>query len=332
VFGPLFSDSIYGAARPGLQGSAFETAFLWAVALGWVATWVSLFFLVAANRIKPPLADRTTAPRAWFVIFWSGWLAAACVAFHMAGPTQISIRCAYFLTLALTVFATGACAFAVDDGVTPRRLETFSGRRWFFGATAKRGAAFVLLIAAASFGVIALAVDALPPSASLGSFEEPSTILAWGGAWTLCFLLALTQAGVLLSRVAGSVSLVRVWLALGVAVIGLFPMLWFHLDLRSDRGDVYKGYALSPYTVMWSICEKPHRLSRQLILFGPSGLEIVQAQEELAEAYEGEELERRRTERRESMLAEGIQVKTGSTIFYLLAGLTLLGVNRRKSD
>ena len=114
-------------------------------------------------------------------------------------------------------------------------------------------------------------------------------------------------------------------------------MLWFHLDLRSDRGDFYKGYALSPYTVLWSVCEKPNPIERQLILFGPSGRELNEAKADVTEAYAeagGRDpalLERRRAEVQDAMLAEGVQVKTASTAFYLLVGLVLLGFNRRRS-
>jgi ABC-type transport system involved in multi-copper enzyme maturation permease subunit len=314
------------------DGGLLSAALVWGSALGWIATWVSLFLIVAANQIKPPLADRTTAPRLWFVTAATAWLAVGCLGLRLV-ETPGSIKAAYALAVTIGVLGFAGLAFAADDGGPLRRPDRFQGWRRLLTPTAGHGALFVLLCAAVAFGALA-ATGASLPKGTRANLESPGSILSWGAAWGLGFVLTLTQAGVLLSRLARSGKLARIWLIVALAAITLFPAMWFGLDLRTDRGQLYKGYALSPLTALWSIYEPPNRLDRQLVLFGVSGSEINDAEAELfarfaVEETPEEERQARREELVDGLVAKGVRVREASTAFYLLLGLALLGANRR---
>ena len=53
-----------------------------------------------------------------------------------------------------------------------------------------------------------------------------------------------------------------------------YAMLWYHFDGPGAKGNLYKGYMFSPYTVTLSVHRRPHPQRRQLVLFGPAGSEV----------------------------------------------------------
>lgn len=335
-----------------------EQALLYVGAAAWSAAWVALFLILATNRIKPARANRDTAVRLWLLVTWGTALALTAV-WVLTTPSLSASEVAAIPARAIlgtvSVLLLATLALVVDD---PQTRRAHREGRWGEGAAAggavralarrlllpgaQRAAAFLLALAGLTFLVVGLLLAPSWEQGPSGGWRAPAEVVTWGFGWGLCFLLTVTQGAVFLSRRLGPLG-TRLSLGGVLLAVSIYPMLWFHADEAWDRGDLYKGYFLSPYTVAISALSRPPNplRQRQLVLLGPSGAEIEEAlqarDEELVAApgFPTDPQEARRALRRErkafaeELRDQGVSAHRVALVVYLLAGVGLLGLNLR---
>lgn len=342
VIGPLSDRPWVGAgfdARPALQRLA-----VWAVCFAWPLGWGSLLFLLTVNQLQPERANRHTPLRVWFLVAWA-FATALSVATHLSGTSGggawLLLQELGVVVVAMTL---AAVSFVTEDDRPQRGRER---RTWSPVALllpgAARGAAFVLVLTALSLAVLWVLSA---PAAALGGRHDGlrtvGEVRGWGVAWTAAFVLTVTQAALLAGRVVGRAAHARGWVAGGLALVTLYGGCWLWLVPQGAAGRLVHGTFLSPIPVVVSLARADRDLDRTLVLFGPSGDELrAEADRFAAELRRGEtpaagaaERDARNRERIErtrqhvaALAAQGVTVRTASTVCYGALGLGLLALN-----
>lgn len=355
VTGPLLKEASLVRMRDAVRDlDGINATLYWGGLVAFYGLAISLFYIVARNRIAPPTANRSTALRAWF---------AALVGLGLAGSltflvhnfdlpvgegAPVAQNCLLVaLGSVLVVFTLAAISFAGEDVVPPRRqraaIERLRGVRRplrLFMPGAVHGQALVYLALLATLGAIfaVFMSDSVGIWAAQahGELRSGATLITWGTAWTLAFVFFLLQLTFALSNVIQHGVFARLWA--GFVLIGLtfYPVFCFYLDPPTAKPRLWQGYYLSPCTVALSAVFEPRlpTVERQLVLFGPSGDEIKKEVTKLAETLAArpdiaalaprerqETIARAKAARAEEMARIGVPVHEVSVWVYLALGV-----------
>lgn len=336
---------------PWLRGlDLVDTLTVWAAAFLWPFAWGSLFFVLATNQLQPERANRHTPLRVWFLTSWTVALVLFLVARLRHEPlpssdaTWVLIQCLGATVVGLTL---AAVAFVTEDDRPQRGRDTRSrGPLTLLLPGAARGAAFVLAIAAVTLAILWVVNE---PAARAGGRRDLLRTLAevrsWGVAWTAGFLLTVTQVTLLAGRVARNAAQARIWTVVLLCVTTFYPAVWYWLQPAGSAAKLHQAYPLSMIPVGVSVASVDRDLERHLILFGPSAddmkleadrfvADLQRADERAhpgADAKQRDRLAKARAERRRafisSLAAQGVRVRTASTLLYGVLGLGLLALN-----
>jgi ABC-type transport system involved in multi-copper enzyme maturation permease subunit len=341
LVGPLFRDhTLTKAGQAFLALDGLSSVLIWTGSLGWAAFWSALFFLVAANQIKPPVADRTTGYRIWFVAFslFLGGIFGVGALNTPLRPYESGWSAATFVSVSVVVFSVGSVAFVAGGASLSRHAPRLTGVRRIVGVGAPSGAGLVmgvaLVVYLSAIAVFTFGVEPLPAGTRRGATRSAEFIARWGAASSLCFLFALTQGFVLLTRLTRRPGIARGWATFLLVVPTAYAMLWYHFDGSGAKGNLYKGYAFSPYTVTISVHQRLNPRRRQLFLFGPAGAEVEGLIADRMEPMRGRgasgaELNAARRSLLAAYARSGLPVHEASTLIFLLFGGVLLLLNLR---
>lgn len=364
VVGPLTKDITLIRTREWIRGLDGVNSFLyWGGLAAYHALIVSFFFLIATNRLKPSSANKSTALRLWFVAFL------ACA---IGGTTTLLLHnlpegprppaqgqgLHYILLIALgsilVVFILAAIAFAGEPVTLAPRLEAATARQRGLLAPlrilmpgAKSGAAFVTILlvlaelVAALVFLFPLADEIAAPAGD--HLRDMPTILTWGTAWTIAFVVFVAQLAIALSAWIAHPIYARLWTTFTLVGITFYPVFCFYLNASTSKARLHQGYYLSPVTVALSVVYEPRSLivGRQLVLFGPSGDEIRQEVTKLAEEMhdrpdiqalpipqQNQAIAQAKAERTRQIVKVGVPAHVVSLYVYLALGIALAVWNR----
>lgn len=275
LYAPLAQDEAWLAwGQVLLQADPIDQALALVVPLLWVLGWAWLGLTVGANGLQAESGDRATPLRLWFLGVWTPFLALGALFLSLhpppdEDPTLLASSLEVFFGAACLAFSAGAVYFAT--GRVDPRARPLVGWRRLVGRGPWSGAGFVLLVALASYVTAVLIVTLVPDLNHLlqrGSRRQPLEVLLWGTLWSLAFLLALTQAGVWLSR-RFSAGVARAGLLAAVLTLTSVPAVAWTFAPPRESGSLLHGTFLSPVTVLRSITVQAHLADRRLVLFAP---------------------------------------------------------------
>jgi len=307
-----------------LNADPVDQTLALAVPLLWVLGWAWLGLTVGANGLQAESGDRATPLRLWFLGVWTPFLAlgALFLSLHPPpddDPTLLASTLEVFFGAACLAFSAGGVYFATGR-VDPRARPLIGWRR-IVGRGPWSGAGFVLLVALASYVTAVVIVTLVPDLNHLlqrGSRRQPLEVLLWGTLWSLAFLLALTQAGVWLSR-RFPAGVARAGLLAAVLTLTSVPAMAWAFAPPREGGSLLHGTFLSPVTVLRSITVQAHLADRRLLLFAPP------PRSRGASA-------RQRTRDLRAQGAAGVEVHKISSALYFGLGLFLFLLNARAYD
>ncbi|MBI3724155.1 hypothetical protein HY251_09425 [bacterium] len=288
VIGPLSKTTKLIELRDELRTLDSMQVFLyWAAHAAFYASLVGFFLVFARNRLAPISENRARPMRLWFLGTLTAGLTVALSAFLQVGlDSSLSSALVTMQTIVFLFFVFAAMAFGGEDPVLPRKLRaraaSLRGARSFWKLLepgARNGARFVL--AAAIFSQLSMAGTFLfmaQVSATALRPEELDRLLrmvAWGSAWFLAFVFFLVELAKLLAWVLRHVAASALSILCLVIVLMLYPSLWYAFDDMTAPASIYKGYVLSPVATLRSLDEPPSDQNRRLIMFGPSGADLL---------------------------------------------------------
>lgn len=203
----------------------------------------------------------------------------------------------------------------------PRQYVPLTAWQRLLGRGPWSGAGFVLLIALATYTCAILIVTLVPDRIHFfqrGTRRAPLELLLWGTVWSLAFLLALSQAGVWLSRRLSSKAARGLLVSLLLCATSLPALAWALAPPR-EGGSLWQGTFLSPVTALASISEAPHLADRRLLLFGLSEADLL--------ASHAGESQLQRARLRAEQAGRGLEVHRLSAALYFALGLAFLVLN-----
>lgn len=325
LYAPLAQDEAWLSwGQVLLNADPLDQSLALAVPLLWILGWAWLGLVVGANGLQAESGDRATPLRLWFLGVWTPFLALGALFLSLhpppdEDPTLLASALEVFFGAACVAFSLGGVYFATGR-VDPRARPLIGWRR-LVGRGPWSGAGFVLLVALASYVTAVVIVTLVPDLNHLlqrGSRRQPLEVLLWGTLWSLAFLLALTQAGVWLSR-RFPPAIARAGLLAALFTCTSVPAVAWTFAPPREGGSVLHGTYLSPITVLRSITVQPHLADRRLLLFAPPA------------RIQGASARQRARELR-TQASAGLEVhKLSSAIFFGL-GLFLFFLNARAYD